>query len=65
MKSKKFYRHYLQRYFDALYSEYENDAAFYNDPAPNKWLFEIPDLSIKVLLTCDDDGIIAETRRQI
>ena len=39
MKTKKFYRHYLQRYFDALYSEYENDAAFYNDPAPNKWLF--------------------------
>ena len=64
MKTKKFYRHYLQRYFDALYSEYENDAAFYNDPAPNKWLFEIPDL-IKVLFTCDDDGIITETRRQI
>lgn len=64
MKTKKFYRDHLQRYFDALYSEYENDAAFYNDPSPNQWLFEISDLSVKVLLTCDDEGIVTETRKQ-
>ena len=65
MKSKRFYRHYLQRYFDALYSEYEDSASFYNNPAPNQWSFEIPELSVKVLLTCDENGIITEERRQI
>ena len=54
----------MQRYFDALYSEYENDAAFYNDPSPNQWLFEIPYLSVKVLLTCDDEGIVTEIKKQ-
>lgn len=58
MKTKQWYQNRLAKYFTDNYEEYTNTAAFYNNPAINQWLFDIPELKTKVKLTCEDDGTV-------
>lgn len=60
MKKEKWYQTRLARYFEENYGEYEDSAAFYNNPAPNQWFFDIPELNISVLLTCAVGGAVLE-----
>lgn len=59
------YRNRLNKYFTKRFGCYEYTAEFYTDPAPNKWLFDIPELGLKIKLTCHDDGRVIETREVI
>lgn len=52
----------LQRYFERHYAKYGDHVAFYVNPAPNMWEFKIPGIG-RVILRCDDDGIVREGRR--
>lgn len=61
-KTVRFYDSELQRYFDEYYSEFEDSAAFYNNPAPNQWKFYIPEYEAEILLICHDSGKIEEVR---
>ena len=49
----------LESYFDQHYGKHADEAAFYPDPAPNMWRFEVPSLCIKVELT-EQDGKVTE-----
>ena len=60
LKPEKWYQRRLAKYFTEHYEEYEFLAEYWNDPAPNQWLFDIPDLGIRVELTCDDKGNVVE-----
>lgn len=60
--SAKWYNTRLQRYFDKYYKAYEETAEFYTNPAQNKWKFNIPELGIIVLLTCNDHGTVTKVR---
>lgn len=62
MKAEWWYESKLQRYFDKHYGAYDEVAEWYINPAPNKWKFDIPDLALTILLTCDDHGTVAEKR---
>lgn len=59
------YRNRLNKYFNKYFNDYEYTAEFYVDPAVNKWLFIIPELGLKIKLTCYDDGRVIETRELI
>lgn len=65
MKPDKWYQRRLAKYFTEYYKRYEDTAEYWNDPAPNQWLFDIPELNIRVELTCDDKGAIREQRYKI
>lgn len=56
MRDEKWYQRRLAKYFAEHFEQYEDTAEFWNDPAPNKWLFDIPELDVKIELTCDDNG---------
>lgn len=56
------YQNRLSKYFNENYGPYEYTAGFYVDPAPNKWVFVIPELKLKIKLTCYDNGQVVETR---
>lgn len=56
------YQNRLNKHFDKYYSEFKYDAEFYPDPAPNQWLFDIPDLNLTFKLTCQEDGRVRETQ---
>ena len=62
MKPEKWYQRRLARYFTEHYEQYEDVAEYWNDPAPNQWLFDIPELDIRVELTCDDYGRVYEQK---
>ena len=62
MKSEKWYQRRLAKYFEDNYVEYEDTAEYWNDPAPNQWLFDIPDLRLRVELTCNDKGVVTEQK---
>lgn len=61
-KYERWYRRRLHNYFMEHYSEYEDadEIEFYNDPAPNQWLFDIPELDVRVKLTCDKEGNVTD-----
>ena len=65
MKAEKWYKRRLEAYFEKNYSQFDDLATFWNDPAPNQWLFDIPELGVKVELTCDDKGKVSELRYPI
>ena len=50
----------MKRYFDEHYSQYEDTVEFWNDPAMNQWLFDIPELKLRVELTCIENGNVEE-----
>ena len=60
MKKEKWYQTRLAKYFEDNYGEYSDDAAFYVNPAINQWFFDIPELKISVMLTCEDNGVVLE-----
>ena len=58
--TSKWHQRRLARYFDEHYSQYEDTVEFWNDPAMNQWLFDIPELKIRVELTCKENGNVEE-----
>lgn len=62
MKNGNFYNRKLCQYFDAHLQRYTETAEWHENPAPNQWRFEIPDLRIVVTLTCDENGHVREER---
>lgn len=56
------YQNRLNKHFDKYFGEYKHDAEFYPDPAPNQWLFDIPELELTFKLTCHDDGRVISTK---
>ena len=59
MRTEKFYKNRLNKYFNEHYPDYEETAEWYVDPAPNEWMFEIPGRG-KILLICNDNGKVTE-----
>lgn len=59
-KNEKWYQRHLAVYFADNYSQYEDSAEYQNDPAPNQWLFNIPELEKKIELTCSEKGDVTE-----
>lgn len=62
MKSDKWYQRRLAKYFTEHYEQYEDVAEYWNDPSSNQWLFNIPELGVKIKLTCNDNGIVTEEK---
>lgn len=62
MKPEKWYQRRLAKYFEEVYSEYEDYVEWFNDPFVNQWLFDIPEQGLRVELTCTDEGEIKEQR---
>ena len=58
----KWYEIRLGRYFEKYYSEYEDTAEWWNNPATNRWLFDVQELGVRIELTCDDNGYVTEQR---
>ena len=58
-RTNHWYRIRLGKYFDEHYVEYEDSITWYTDPAPNQWVFNIPELKTRVELTCDVKGNIS------
>lgn len=61
-KQEKYYRRRLHYYLEEHYGEYEDEIEYFNDPAINQWLFLVPQLNVRVKLTCDDFGKVTEQR---
>lgn len=59
-RTERFYRNYLQRYFNENYGSYEETTEFFPNPEIYKWKFYIPELGRTVLLICLDDGDVIE-----
>ena len=60
--SEKWYQRRLAVYFTEHYAQYEDTARYWNDPAINQWVFDIPELGLRVEITCDDRGIVNEQK---
>lgn len=65
MKPEKWYQRRLTKYFTDYYGPYEDTAGFYPNPAVNQWLFDIPELGLRIKLTCNDNGGVKEHRNKI
>ena len=61
MKTEKFYRNHLWKYFDKHFKEYEDTVEYFVDPALNQWKFMIPELDQTILLVCEDSGKVRKT----
>lgn len=64
MKHEKWYQVRLSKYFNKNYIKYEDYVEFWNNPSENQWLFQIPEIGLRVQLTCDDKGVITDERCQ-
>ena len=64
-RSEKWYEVRLAYYFEREFGAYEKTAEWYNNPAPNKWKFNIPELELTITLTCDNRGRVTETREKL
>ena len=62
MKPEKWYQRRLARYFTEQFEQYEDSAEYFPDPFVNQWLFDIPELGVRVELTCNDKGEVKEQR---
>lgn len=62
MKNEKWYQRRLAKYFDEHYEQYEDTATYWPDPFINQWLFDIPELGVRIELTCTDKGEVKEQR---
>lgn len=65
MKPEKWYQKHLTNYFTEHYGQYEDSAEFWPNPAPNQWLFRIPELGVKVRLICTDRGVVREEVKNV
>lgn len=61
-KLERFQHRRLFNYFREHYEDLEDEGEieFYNDPAPNQWLFDIPELDVRIKLTCDERGNVTD-----
>lgn len=64
-RQERYYRRRLHYYMEEHFGQYEDDIEYFNDPAINQWLFYVPELDIRVELTCDDNGKVSEQRYTI
>lgn len=62
MKTEKWYQRRLAKYFTEHYEQYEDVAEYWPDPFINQWLFDIPERGVRIELTCNDKGVIKESR---
>lgn len=62
MHTEKWYQRRLAKYFDDHYLLCSDTVEFYPDPAINQWLCELPGLDVLIKLTCDENGVVSETR---
>lgn len=62
MKPEKWYQRRLAKYFTERYAQYEDSATYWPDPRINQWLFDIPELGVRIELTCTDKGEVNEQR---
>lgn len=62
MKTEKWYQRRLAKYFTEHYAQYEDTTTYWPDPAINQWLFDIPELGVRIELTCTDKGVVTEQR---
>ena len=62
MRKQRWYSSRIAKYFEEHYGQYEDTAEFFPDPADNQWLFDIPELNVRVELTCYDNGVVMEQR---
>lgn len=60
MHTTAWYQRRLAKYFTVRYGEYEDAAEFLPDPSDRQWLFEIPEIGMRVKLTCYNNGRITE-----
>lgn len=65
MKPEKWYQRRLAKYFTEHYEQYEDTVEYWPDPFVNQWLFDIPELGIRVELTCNDKGVVREQRYEL
>ena len=65
MRPEKWYQRRLAKYFEEHYIGYDDSAEYWDDPAPNQWLFDIPELGVRIKFTCDDRGKVSETRYRL
>jgi len=66
-KYERWYHRRLHNYFMEHYEEAENadEIEWFNDPAPNQWLFDIPKSNVRVELSCDKKGVVTEVTYQL
>lgn len=62
MHTTAWYQRRLAKYFTVRYGAYEDTAEFLPDPSDQQWLFEIPELGLRVKLSCYDNGRVVEVR---
>ena len=65
LRTERFYRNKLQQYFNKRYLDYADVDEYYVDPDINVWKFDIYELGVEITLTCDNDGVVTETRKQL
>lgn len=56
MVSKKLNERFIQKY-----AQYEKTVEWFVNPAPNAWKFDIQELKVRIIMTCDDVGNITES----
>lgn len=62
MKHKeRWYQKRLNERFIQKYAQYEKTVEWFVNPAPNVWKFDIPELKVRIVMTCDDKGNITES----
>ena len=63
-QTERWYRRKLHNYMVEHYEELEDndEIEWWSDPAPNVWLFDIPEQKVRVELTCDHKGHVTEQR---
>lgn len=65
MRTTQYYARKLAKYFNDYFSAYEETAEYYPNPEENQWMFIIPELGLRITLTCDDGGTVSEERLRI
>lgn len=65
MRTEKWYQRRLARYFTEHYEQFEDAAEYWTDPSINQWLFDIPELGLRIELTCNDSGVVTEERYEL
>lgn len=63
--TEKWYRRRLAEHFAENFTDYEESAEYLVDPTPNQWLFDIRELGLRIELTCNDRGIVTESRTSL
>ena len=60
MQSRTWYQVRLENYFKNYYEHHSFEYKKIYTNVPYQYIFEIPDLGVRVILSCDDNGNISE-----